>query len=114
MKLLVVDDDVLVTRVLERVLRDHDTVVERDVDAAIASATRADAAGQPFDLVLCDLCLGQRSGLEVRTATQKLSEPPAFVMMSGHDAVADCGFATLIKPFPPDELRALLSGYSRR
>lgn len=61
-RVLVVDDDVFVLRGFDRMLRaEHDVVTARDGQEALERL----AAGEDFDLVLCDLMMPVMNGLEV-------------------------------------------------
>jgi signal transduction histidine kinase len=60
-RILVVEDEAMVRRVLERVLADHDLrCLERGAEALALIA-----AGERFDLILCDLMMPTMSGIEL-------------------------------------------------
>lgn len=77
-QLLVVDDDASTRRLLRRLLEREGHAIVEAVDLASAGAALAHAR---FDLVLLDLQLGTRSGLEL-FALQG-AEMPATIVISG-------------------------------
>ena len=61
-RILVVDDERLLVRTVERVLAsDHDVVTETDARNALERI----AAGERFDLILCDLSMPEMSGMDL-------------------------------------------------
>jgi two-component system, cell cycle sensor histidine kinase and response regulator CckA len=61
-RILIIDDDPLVRSVLERSLAPHHEVV---VCASLGDARARLADGRGYDLVLCDLMLGEESGMDL-------------------------------------------------
>ncbi len=109
--MLVVDDEEMIGHLLQRALgTEHDVVVETSGRKAIARI----AAGERFDVVLCDLMMPEVTGIEVHREATKLQPRLAadFVFMSGGaftpevraflDAVPD---ARIEKPFDLLDLR---------
>lgn len=118
MRVLIVDDHNLVRAGLTRLLQGFagfEVVAEaRNADEAIA-LSRAHAP----DLVLLDLSLPGRSGLEALTAMLAAPNPPRVVMMSMHDDAAharealDRGAAGfVVKDAAPQELELALRAAS--
>lgn len=113
-RILVVDDNELVGRAITRMLEDsHRVSVVSDGETALA---RIDA-GETFDLVLCDMMMPRRTGIEVfRAVTGKRPElASSFVFMSGGSAepeiaeFLDHAPGRIDKPFGADELRKLVA-----
>lgn len=102
LKVLVVDDDVILARAIARALSDCDLTIEYDGAAAIESARRGS-----YDVVLCDSTLPGARGSDVAKAVRGLAAPPLFVAMSGSDGeTLTWGDAILMKPFSRTEVRA--------
>ena len=66
-KILVIDDETVVRRLLRRVLSPHEVVLEADGRHALA---RLDA-GEQFDLIICDLMMPDFSGVDVYAAVSR-------------------------------------------
>jgi DNA-binding response OmpR family regulator len=112
MKILVIDDDVLVARALQRGLRDHAVTVEHDGRSAIAIVARALLDGVPFDLVICDLTMPDMSGREVLAQLRTQRDPPMLVLLSGSDTSNDTDVVadgTLMKPCRTAEILDLVA-----
>ncbi len=60
-RILVIDDDALVGKTLRRALKDHDVTVLSDA----RDARDRLAAGERFDLILCDLMMPEMTGMEL-------------------------------------------------
>jgi PAS domain S-box-containing protein len=60
-RILVLDDDALVGKTLRRALKDHDVTVLSDAREARDRL----AAGERFDLILCDLMMPEMTGMEL-------------------------------------------------
>jgi two-component system, cell cycle sensor histidine kinase and response regulator CckA len=110
-RLLVVDDEELVLRVLTRILRDHDVVCTTSVQEALE---RIDA-GDVFDLILSDVTMPNASGIDFYEAVRQRDPDLAkrMVFMSGGAITAGVeNFlrtipnARIDKPFEPRRLLA--------
>ncbi|MFN0181211.1 MAG: ATP-binding protein [Gemmatimonadales bacterium] len=77
-RLLIVDDDVQVLRVLERLLRRYQVTAVADGEQAI----RALEAGS-FDAILCDLMMPGTNGAEVWSKAKERGMADRFVLMTG-------------------------------
>lgn len=112
-RILVVDDEPLVLRVIRRALKGHELVCVESARAALHLL----GEGQNFDLILCDLVMPQMNGLELyRTLLHaQPAEAAKIVFLNGgvdNEALA-VSLATipnykLSKPFKAEELRALV------
>ncbi len=103
-RVLVIDDEELVGRAIERTLRDYDVVYIADAEEALRALRE-----QRFDVVICDLSMPNLSGAAL-LAEALLIDPSIkdrFIFVSGSASrppgldVADY----LTKPFESSELR---------
>ncbi len=115
-RILIVDDDPALGSTIQRILaRQHDTV-------AVTSAADAQArlaAGETFDIILCDLLMPGMSGMDLHAALLRDAPDHAarMVFMTG-GAFTDRARAFLDripnpsigKPFLSEELLALVRG----
>lgn len=115
LRILLIDDDEFVLSSVSRVLALHEVVTQSDPDRAIETAIR-----EHFDLVLCDVMMPRRTGIEVFEAViAKRPELAAgFVFMSGGSVepkiaeFLDRAPARIDKPFGADELRRLVARFA--
>lgn len=109
-KVLVVDDEPLVARSLARLLSAHEVTVLTSATDALERA----AAGERWDVVLCDLMMPEMSGmdLEERLAVEAPDLIPRIVYLTGgafterSRAFLATGRPHLEKPVEPAVLRA--------
>ncbi|WP_338847324.1 AAA family ATPase [Massilia sp. W12] len=88
-----------------------------NLSAALLALRVASASGDPFQLLLCDVCLGEDSGLQLAQAAQaQEASPPRILMLAcaGQEqalrAAEQAGLLSLCKPFARKQLQdALLS-----
>jgi CheY-like chemotaxis protein len=116
-QVLVVDDEVLIGRVLTRTLGQFaDVEVANSGAQALRAIGAARAAGYRFDLVICDVMMPEMSGPEL-FARVKETDPEtaaAFVFVTGgasienQASVAATGVRCMHKPLNVEEIRALL------
>jgi two-component system response regulator QseB len=118
MRLLLAEDDPMIGAAVERGLRDDGFVVDWVRDGAAADAALRDAV---HDLLLLDLGLPRRSGLDVLTAMRRRGDGRPVLILTARDAVADrvAGLDAgaddyLVKPFDLDELAARIRALGRR
>lgn len=81
-RVLIVDDEVIVTRAISRIIGDeHDVAVA----ASGADALERLAAGERFDVILCDLMMPQMTGMELhaRLVATLPREAERLVFMTG-------------------------------
>ena len=112
MKILVVDDDVMVVKSCARILQ-----AERfEVTAAAGADEALEALGhQDFDLLLVDVMMPRRDGFSLMREVRRLRPDLPAIVMSGYSTPGtvagafDCGATRFIaKPFRPDELMKLI------
>jgi DNA-binding response OmpR family regulator len=118
MRILLVEDERSAARMIANGLRDHSYAVDvaSDGEAALQQTAKTD-----YDIIVLDVMLPQRSGLEVcRTLRANGSSVPVL-MLTARDAVdariagLDCGADDyLTKPFHFGELLARVRALGRR
>ena len=118
MRLLLVEDDAMIGESVVKGLRHDGFAVDwvRDGDAAELSLGAED-----FDLMLLDLGLPRKSGLDVLRALRAAGNPIPVLILTARDAVPDriTGLNAgaddyLVKPFDLDELVARIHAILRR
>jgi DNA-binding NtrC family response regulator len=81
--ILIVEDEANIRRVLKRVLVDEDNTLiiseAEDGDQAISAISKS-----KFDLILCDIKMPKKDGIEVLNYVQECSPETPVVMISGH------------------------------
>ena len=117
-RILLVEDDVALSDVLARGLREHAFAV--DV-AADGEAALYFAAINPYDAVVLDVALPRRDGLSVCRELRAKGSTTRILMLTARDAIADriAGLDAgaddyLSKPFDLGELLARLRALMRR
>jgi signal transduction histidine kinase len=113
-RVLVVDDDRMVTQAIRRSLRDaHD--VETVTDARVALERLK--GGEPFDVILCDLMMPEMSGMDLYGELEKSAPQQAkrVVFLTGgaftkraREFLESVDNDCIEKPFDLAELRALI------
>ena len=110
-RLLIVDDEAKLLRLLERLFAEH--------GHRVTTATRAEDAEQrleqaDFDLLITDVRLPRRSGIELLQAARALQPELQVVVMSAYGTVSGAveamrlgAFDYLLKPFELDGLRMI-------
>ncbi len=119
-RVLVIDDESLLARALARILaRDH------DVEALTSAAPAADriAAGERWDVILCDLLMPGMTGMDLaeRVAQDAPGLLPRLVFITGGACTERSrlflergGFPSLEKPIEPRVLREAVEDVARR
>lgn len=82
-KILIVEDEASIRRVLTKILLDEDNsyIIEEASDGADAlEKTKKD----DYDLVLCDIKMPKLDGIELLEAVKKIKPEIPFIMISGH------------------------------
>lgn len=115
-RVLLVDDDAHVSRALARVLR---RFCEVEVALSVEEAERTLAQDHAFTLILCDLMLADRSGLDLYRSLvsqgSAMARKMAFMTGLGDDAPEADEFREvpcLGKPLDIARVRALLDAFS--
>ena len=116
--ILVVDDDAGLRRALRRVLVSHGFEVELAEDGSEALAR---LRARPFDLVVLDVMMPERDGIEVCERLRAAGDRLPVLMLTARDAVRDrvAGLEAgaddyLLKPFANEELVARIRALLRR
>jgi two-component system response regulator QseB len=118
MRILLVEDDRMIAEGVRKALRGEGFAVDwvEDGDAALSAA-----GSQPYDLVLLDLGLPKRDGLDVLRTLRSRGHALPVLIVTARDAVADrvkgldAGADDyLVKPFDLDELGARMRALIRR
>lgn len=118
MRLLLVEDDVMIGETVLDVLRAEHFAVDWVKDGVMAdTATRT----QHYDLVLLDLGLPKRDGLDVLKGLRQRHDTTPVIVVTARDAVADriAGLDAgaddyVLKPYDLDELLARIRALIRR
>ena len=114
--ILIVDDDTQVLDVLSEMLK----LEGHDVDTALNGVTAVEAVRRKvFDLVITDLIMPEKEGLETIADIRKLRGPVPIIAISGGGRIGPTDYletarfigadATLAKPFGRDELITAVS-----
>src|SRR3569832_507227 len=107
MKILIVDDEAAICRVLAAKLREHEVVCETDPIQALARIH----GDEQFDVVVSDYTMRGMDGVQLLVAAKARCVPPIVILMSGFEDVfsaAQVADAVLIKPFTTRELLATI------
>ena len=118
MRLLLVEDDAMIGEVVLQVLRDQHYAVDWVRDGSLADdALRT----EQYDLVLLDLGLPKRDGLDVLRALRDRRNAVPVLVATARDAVGDriAGLDAgaddyVVKPYDTDELLARIRALLRR
>jgi len=118
MRVLLVEDDVMIAEAVRTALVQEGHLAEWVRDGAAASAALRSSR---FDLVLLDLGLPRRTGLEVLAELRGRGDATPVIIVTARDDVAsrvaglDAGADDyLVKPFDLDELAARMRSVVRR
>lgn len=118
MRVLLVEDDGMIGESVRTALRQSGDAVDWVRSGAAADGT---LATERFDLVLLDLGLPQRDGLDVLRALRARGDATPVIVLTARDALAsrvaglDAGADDyIVKPFELDELLARMRAVTRR
>jgi PAS domain S-box-containing protein len=118
-RILVVDDEPMVTRALARILAMHDVTVLNSGPEALAQLQ----TGPAYDVVLCDLMMPDMTGMELheRLCAGGTTPSDRLVFITGgaftpqaREFLARVPNPRVEKPFEPAALRALVDGLVAR
>lgn len=111
-KILVADDEPLMRSFLAETLRRQGKEVSLAENGRIAIQKLQE---ESFDLVLTDIKMPEKSGLDVLQAVKSLQFPCLVVLMTAHGTIESAveamklgSFHYLIKPFSPESLEGIL------
>ena len=113
-QILVVDNEPIIASTVRRLLKQ-----EHDVTVVLSGAEARSLleGGAQFDIILCDLMMPEVTGMDLHewATAQRPELVPRMVFMTGgvftprsRDFTRSTNNPTLLKPFEPDELRALV------
>jgi two-component system response regulator QseB len=118
MRILLVEDDTMLGEGVQRGLRQQGHAVDWVRDGRAADLA---VAGEPYDLVLLDLGLPLKGGLDVLRDLRRRGRHVPVLILTAQDAVGDrvAGLDAgaddyLVKPFDLDELAARVRALHRR
>ena len=109
-RLLIVDDDPLLRRALQRVFRAHYAVTTVEASEGVALVTK----GERFDVILCDVMMPDMDGLQFHDTVAAIepSQVERFVFMTGgvgksqRERLVELGKPVMPKPFTLSEFFA--------
>jgi CheY-like chemotaxis protein len=110
-RVLIVDDEPMMLRLMGRALQDHETVVTHDAREALAML----AGGERFDVILCDLNMPEMDGMQFHAAlTPAQAERTLFVTggalsPESQQFIQRVGARALAKPVELKQLRAAVA-----
>lgn len=116
-KVLLIDDDVELTTLLQEYLAEEGYEVETDTDGHAAIAA---AASNAVDLVVLDIMMPRMNGIEVLQRIRKLSQVPVLMLTARGDDIDRISGLNLgaddyvTKPCSPGELAARVRAILRR
>ena len=120
MRILLVEDDAMIGKTLQQALQQDGYAVDWAVDGQ-AGRLALDTAGDAYALVLLDLGLPKKNGLDLLKEIRRSGNKVRVLIVTARDAVADrvAGLDAgaddyLTKPFSLDELQARLRALLRR
>ena len=118
-RILIVDDEDMIIRIVTRILeKEHDVVATVDARKALALC----AAGEKFDLILCDLMMPVMTGMELHSEISLISpeQAKAMIFVTGgaftdktRSFLSDTPKEHIEKPFDAANLRAIVQRYLR-
>ncbi len=118
MRILVVEDDAMIGAAVQRGLRQEGYAVDWAKDGHAAGLALKDT---PYDIVVLDLGLPRKSGLELLTDIRRAKNSVPVLIITARDGVSDRVHGLdagaddyLVKPFDLDELAARLRALTRR
>lgn len=118
MRLLLVEDDLMIGKDLQKALRKESFVVNWVQDGESADIA---LQNESYDLVILDLGLPGKSGIHVLDTLRKGGNDTPVLILTARDAISDKikGFDTgaddyLLKPFALEELEARIRSLLRR
>ena len=112
-EILIVDDEPIVGERLKATLDKDGHAVETFTDPALALARLAE---KPFDIVVCDIRMGEIDGIEVMTRVLRDAPRTKVVMITGYatlelarESLTKGAFDFIAKPFKLGEIRKTIA-----
>jgi DNA-binding NtrC family response regulator len=112
-EILIVDDEPIVGERLKAALVKDGHVVETFVDPAEALARLSETS---FDIVVCDIRMGEIDGIEVMTRVLRDAPKTKVIMITGYatlelarESLAKGAFDFIAKPFKLGEIRKTIA-----
>ncbi len=121
MHILLVEDDDDMRQVIAFFLHEEGYQVTQAADGETASTmlATAHAQGQPFDIVITDIVMGDVDGIEVMNVAKQQPAPPEVILLTGHGsvdtaiaAVRAAAYDYLLKPCDLEKLLACVQAAS--
>ena len=112
-KILILEDEVAIRRALKRVLEQMDKTYQ--IDEAVDGVDGIEKIkNKDYDLVLCDIKMPKKDGIEVLEEAKKIKPETTFVMISGHGGLETAVDSMRLGAFdyiqkPPDLNRLMTS-----
>jgi two-component system, OmpR family, response regulator QseB len=120
MRILLVEDDAMIGKTLQQALQQDGYAVDWVTDGQ-AGRLAIDTASDVYALVLLDLGLPKKSGLDLLKEIRRAGNKARVLILTARDAIADRvagldagGDDYLTKPFSLDELQARMRALLRR
>jgi signal transduction histidine kinase len=118
-RVLVVDDEPLITRTVQRALsKDHDILALSSAEDALAHIN----SGERFDVILCDLMMPQMTGMDLHTELLRVAQDQAarMIFLTGgaftpraRAFIDETSNQFIEKPFDAIHLRAIINAQMR-
>ena len=118
-RVLVVDDEPLITRTVQRALsKDHDIVALSSAEDALAHIN----SGERFDVILCDLMMPQMTGMDLHSELLRIAQDQAarMIFLTGgaftpraREFIDGTRNKLIEKPFDAIHLRAIINAQVR-
>jgi len=112
-RILIIEDEEPIRRVLKRILNEENDGFK--IDEAVDGKLGFEAVNaEDYDLVLCDIKMPKKDGLEVLEQAKKQGISSPFIMLTGHGNIQTAVEAMKLGaydfiPKPPDLNRLLIS-----
>ncbi len=114
LSVLVIDDDILVIRLVEQILLSmgfEDIQTTKYPKTGLGLILDSDSMGKPIDLVICDWMMPEITGIGMLNTIRSKNLNVAFIMLTAKATVPDVGEARnldvdayLAKPFTADQV----------
>ena len=118
-RIYLIDDEVMMTKAMQRMARGHDFKIENDSQAALEHLLD----GNQYDLILCDLMMPTMTGMELyrRCVKEKPELADRFVFVTGGAVTSEAqkfvdapAIRVLVKPVPKATLLKVIADAGSR